>query len=72
MINPKELIIESLAKHGKGGQQVGQIYNGVKITHIPTNLSVSCDYHRSQLVNRNVCLEMLEFGILELNLGHKD
>jgi peptide chain release factor 2 len=68
MINPKELIIEQTHKPRLGGQQVGKIDAGVKITHIPTNLSVSCDYHRSQIVNRNVCLEMIELGILELIL----
>jgi len=69
MINPKELRIESIYKPHLGGQQVGNIDAGVKITHIPTNLSVSCDYHRSQHVNRNVCLDMIEYGILELTLG---
>ncbi len=71
MIDPKTLKIESICKR-PGGQQAGVINRGVKITHIPTNLSVSCDYDRSQMKNRNICLDMIEYGLSELNMGYSD
>ncbi len=66
-MKPEHLRIESgYSKFPKGGQQVGMPSPAVRVTHIPSGLSASCDAERSQMKNKNVCLAMLEWGLLEI------
>lgn len=62
-IPPEHLKVETLSRTPKGGQHVGQFDTGVKITHLPTGLVAICEAERSQFKNRNVALQMLEYGI---------
>ena len=70
-MNPKNLKIEAMHKTPVGGQQVGVTSTGVQVTHIPTGLAASCDYHRSQLKNREAAMGMLEWGLVELGVTDK-
>ena len=70
MLNPRNLIIETLRPPNPGGQHTGMMCCGVKVTHAPTGLSATCAAERSQLKNRDVCFAMLEYGLAEI--GVKD
>ena len=65
-MKPEHLSIESVPQQKQGGQHVGVISTGVKITHIPTGLTATCSIERSQMRNRNVALAMIEYGLAEL------
>jgi len=67
-MKPEHLKIETLDPTPKGGQHVGIIPRGVKVTHIPTGLFASCSVERSQMRNRDVCLEMIEYGLAEIGV----
>jgi len=69
MINPINLKIETVSHTPKGGQHCGAMPLGVKVTHIPTGLTASCECERSQMRNRNVALAMLEYGMAELKVA---
>jgi len=49
-----------------GGQTVGIIPTGVKVTHIPTEIFAYCCTERSQSRNKNVALAMVEWGLAEV------
>jgi peptide chain release factor 2 len=66
MMNPAYLKITTGPKGERGGQQVGVIPRDVSIEHVPTGLKVSCGADRSQYRNRQICLAMLEYGLVEL------
>lgn len=64
-IDPKDLYLENYPPRAKGGQHVGSIPVGIKITHIPTGISVVYDEERSQYKNKARALEILEKKLSE-------
>ena len=51
---------------GPGGQHRNKTASGVRLTHRPTELSVTATERRSQLLNRGVALERLREGLKAL------
>lgn len=56
----EEIKVEFSKSGGPGGQNVNKRETAVRVTHIPTNITVHCDSGRSQMQNREKAIEILK------------
>lgn len=65
-IREEDLRVDTYRASGPGGQYVNKRESAIRITHLPTSITVNCQAERTQGLNRSKAMQMLRAKLVQI------
>ena len=72
IINPEDLKIEPFKSSGKGGQHRNKTETAIRVTHIPTGITIVAQNERSQHQNKEQALKVIKAKIIDIEIKKQE
>ena len=72
IINPEDLKIEPFKSSGKGGQHRNKTETAIRVTHIPTGITIVAQNERSQYQNKEQALKVIKAKIIDMEIKKQE
>ena len=71
-IDDKDLEVVTMRSSGAGGKHINKTDSAVRMTHKPTGITVFSQTQRSQIQNRENCMNMLKSKLLQIKIREQE
>ena len=72
IINTEDLKIEPFKSSGKGGQHRNKTESAIRVTHIPTGITIVAQNERSQHQNKEQALKVIKAKIIDIEIKKQE